>query len=85
MDATPGGETAEGKAVESTPVSQEPAAEHLSPSLTATIEEAAAAETTTGDAALDVAPAPEGSAFQANIEERPSLAPVTEVGESSGI
>jgi hypothetical protein len=85
MDATSGGETAEGRAFESTPVPQEPNEERLSPTPAAAIEETADAETTPGGAALDVAPAPEGSASQVDIEERPSLAPVTEVGEASGI
>jgi hypothetical protein len=84
MDATPEGETAEGKAFEPTPVPQEPAEEHLSSTPAAAIEEAADVETTIGDALSDVIPAPEGSTSQDGLEERLSPAPVTEVGEASG-
>ena len=84
MDATPGGETAEGKAFEPTPVSQEPVEEHLFPTPAAAVGEAANVEITSGDKILEVTPASEGLVSQDSIEERPSPASTSDVREASG-
>jgi hypothetical protein len=84
LDATPGGETTEGEASRLAPDSQEPTEEHLSPPPAAAIGEAASVETAAGETILEVISAPEGPIPQDMIEERPSFAPTTEVGEASG-
>ena len=85
MDATPGGETAEGKASEPNPVPQEPVGEHLSPIPAAAIGEAANVDTTSRDTILEVTPASEELVSQDIVEERPSPAATSEVREASGI
>ena len=85
MDATLEGETAEGKASEPNPVSPEPVEDYLSPTPAAAIGEAANVETTPGDTILEVTPASEELVSQDIVEERPSPAATSEVGEASGI
>ena len=48
------------------------------------VGEAANVETTSGDKFLEVTPASEGLVSQDSIEERPSPASTSDVGEASG-
>jgi len=85
MDATPGGEFAEGEASGSAPGPQEPVEEHISLPSAATVDEAARVETVAEGTVPEVIPAQEGPVSQDVLEDRPALTPTTEVGEAPGI